>query len=132
MRVLLDTSAYSAFMRGNTKVRDILQLADAIYLNPIVLGELKSGFLRGHRRREKEALLVQFLESPRVYSVPVDEETSERYAVIRDSLWKSGTPIPTNDMWISATAMQHGLTVLTTDPHYKRVTQILVEYLPGE
>jgi predicted nucleic acid-binding protein len=132
MRVLLDTSAYSAFMRGNTKVRDILQLADAIYFNPIVLGELKSGFLRGRKRRKNEVLLEQFLESPRVYSVPVDEETSERYAVIRDSLRKSGTPIPTNDLWISATAMQHGLTVLTTDPHYKRVTQILVEYLPAE
>ena len=132
MRVLLDTSAYSAFMRGNTKVRDILQLADSIYFNPIVLGELKSGFLRGRKKKENETLLEQFLESPRVYSVPLDEEASERYAVIRDSLWKAGTPIPTNDMWISATAMQHGLVVVTTDPHYKKVSQILVELLPAD
>jgi predicted nucleic acid-binding protein len=132
MRVLIDTSAYSAFMRGNTEVRDILQFADTIYFNPIVLGELKSGFARGRKKRENEELLAQFLESPRVYSVPIDEETSERYAAIRNSLWKSGTPIPTNDIWISATAMQHGLTVVTTDPHYTRVTQILVEYLPAE
>jgi predicted nucleic acid-binding protein len=130
MRVLLDTSAYSAFMRGHTKVRDILQLADRIFFNPIVLGELKSGFRRGRRKELNEKLLEQFLESPRVYSVPVNEETSERYAVIRESLWKSGTPIPTNDMWIAATAMQHGLVIVTTDPHYKKVTQILVEYFP--
>ena len=64
MRVLLDTSAYSAFMRGNTKVRDILQLADTIYFNPIVLGELQSGFRRGRKKKENETLLEQFLESP--------------------------------------------------------------------
>jgi predicted nucleic acid-binding protein len=130
MRVLLDTSAYSAFMRGHTEVRDILQIADTIYFNPIVLGELKSGFRRGRKKKENEELLEQFFESPRVYSVPVDEETSERYAVIRESLRKSGTPIPTNDMWIAATAMQHGLVIVTTDPHYERVSQILVEYFP--
>jgi len=132
MRVLIDTSAYSSFLRGNTKVRDLLQLADTIYFNPIVLGELKAGFQRGRKRRDNEELLAQFLESPRVYLVPIDQETSERYAVIRNSLWKSGTPIPTNDLWISATAMQHGLVVVTTDPHYRRIMQILVEYLPAE
>jgi predicted nucleic acid-binding protein len=132
MRVLLDTSAYSAFMRGNTKVRDILQLADTIYFNPIVLGELQSGFRRGRKKKENETLLEQFLESPRVHSVSIDEGTSERYAVIRNSLWKSGTPIPTNDIWIAATAMQHGFVVITTDPHYRRVSQILVEIVPAE
>jgi predicted nucleic acid-binding protein len=70
------------------------------------------------------------MESPRVDSLPIDEETAERYAVIRNALWKSGTPIPTNAIWISATAMQHGLTVVTTDPHYNKVPQILVEYSP--
>jgi predicted nucleic acid-binding protein len=132
MRVLLDTSAYSAFMRGNSKVRDILQLADTIYFSPVVLGELKSGFLRGSKKKVNEQLLTQFLESPRVRFVPVDEDTSDRYAVIRNSLWDSGTPIPTNDIWIAATAMQHGFVVVTTDPHFQNVTQILVEYLPRE
>ena len=90
---------------GNPNVRDTLQIADAILLNPIVLGELRSGFLRGGRMRQNEALLAQFLESPRVSVVPIDDETSSRYAVIRDSLWKSGTPVPANDIWIGATAM---------------------------
>jgi predicted nucleic acid-binding protein len=62
MRVLIDTSAYSAFMCGNPEVRDILQLADTIYFNPTVLGELKSGFARGRKKRENEELLAQFLE----------------------------------------------------------------------
>jgi predicted nucleic acid-binding protein len=107
-------------------------IADTIYFNPVVLGELKAGFARGRKKKENEELLSQFLESPRVYSVPIDEETSERYAVICNALWKSGTPIPSNDMWISASAMQHGLIVVTTDPYYTKVKQILVEYLPAE
>ncbi len=132
MRVLLDTSAYSAFMRGSSGIRDIVQIADTIYFNPVVLGELKSGFLRGRKKGENEELLAQFLSSPRVFPVPIDEETSDRYAVIRNSLREAGTPIPTNDIWIAATAMQYGLTVATTDPHFQKVTQILVEYVRVE
>ncbi len=130
MRILLDTSAYSEFMRGNPEAREILQLADLVCLNPVILGELKSGFLRERRRKENERLLEQFRESPRVALMPIDDETSDRYAVIRNSLQDAGTTIPVNDIWIAATAMQHGLIVVTTDPHFQKVGQILVELLP--
>jgi predicted nucleic acid-binding protein len=49
--------------------------------------------------------------------------------VIVDALRKAGTPIPTNDIWIAASAMQHGLRVLTTDVHYEKVRQVIVERL---
>jgi predicted nucleic acid-binding protein len=48
----------------------------------------------------------------------MDDETAERYAVILNSLWTAATPIPTHDMWIAASAMQYGLTVVTTDAHF--------------
>ena len=66
--------------------------------------------------------------SPRVSLVDVGEETAERYAVILNSLWQAGTPIPTNDIWIAASAMEYGLRVVTTDEHYDKVPQIMVEY----
>lgn len=53
-RVLLDTSAYSAFMRGEGLVKDTLQTADAICLTPVVLGKLRVGFLRGRARQKNE------------------------------------------------------------------------------
>jgi predicted nucleic acid-binding protein len=37
-RILLDTSAYSAFMRGHAEVKLVLQGAEEIHLTPIVLG----------------------------------------------------------------------------------------------
>jgi len=124
---LVDTSAYSAFLRGHEGLKLALQRAERIALTPIVLGELGAGFRAGARRRKNEAELDQFLSSPRVDVVAVEAETAERYAVILHALRKAGTPIPTNDIWIAASAMQHGLRVLTTDVHYDRIPQIIVE-----
>lgn len=132
-RVLLDTSAYSAFLRGDTRIRRCVQEADELFVNPVILGELKASFLRGRHRKKNERELTSFLASPRVRVVVLDEGTSERYAAILDSLRSAGTPIPTNDVWIAANAMQHGLRVATTDQHFRKVSQILVEWFgPAE
>jgi tRNA(fMet)-specific endonuclease VapC len=128
-RILLDTSAYSAFKRGHPHVRHRVREASRIQLNPVVLGELRAGFLQGTRRAENLAELAQFLASPRVEVVTMDEETASRYAVILDSLRRVGAPIPTNDIWIAASAMQLGSVLVTTDPHFKGVAQIVVEVL---
>lgn len=127
-RVILDTSAYSAYMRGHPEVKLALQQAEEISLNPIILGELLAGFMRGRHRRKNEQEMGVFLSSPRVNVLGIDEATAERYAAIINSLWSSGTPIPTNDIWIAASAMQHGLRILTTDVHYRKVAQVLVDY----
>ncbi len=50
------------------------------------------------------------------------------HAVILDALWSAGTPMPTNDHWIAASAMRHGPHLLTTDAHYRRVTQVIVDF----
>jgi predicted nucleic acid-binding protein len=128
MRLLMDTSAYSAFMRGHEDIRHTVRTNEEIFLNSIVVGELTAGFIRGSRRRKNEAELRRFLTSPRVGLLDVTEETAERYAVILNGLWRAGMPIPTNDIWIAASAMEYGLNVLTTDEHYQRIPQIIVSY----
>jgi tRNA(fMet)-specific endonuclease VapC len=129
MRLLLDTSAYSAFMRGHPTIIQAVREADRIYVNPIVLGELRAGFRRGRQRDKNENILKQFLASPRIDTMVIDEETSERYAVILNALWSEGKPMPTNDLWIAASAMQYGVAILTTDAHFQRVAQVLVHYV---
>ena len=128
MRLLVDTSAYSAFMRGHGEIKGALQEADEIFVNSIVLGELRAGFIKGRRRRKNDDELNTFLTSPRVKLLDVTEETAKRYAVILNSLWQAGTPIPTNDIWIAASSMEHGLELLTTDEHYQKVAQVIVSY----
>ena len=128
-RIFLDTSAYSAFKRGHRQIHHRIREASLIQLNPVVLGELHAGFLKGNRLVENRAELAQFLASPRAAIVPMEEETAERYAVIFDALRQAGNPIPTNDIWIAASAMQYGSVLLTTDPHFRAVSQIVAEIL---
>ena len=125
-KVMLDTSAYSAFLRGNAEVNQALQAAEEIYLNPVVLGELYAGFAQGNREKKNKEILKEFLASPRVQIAVIDEETAERYTAILTYLWAKGKPLPTNDLWIASTAMQHGLKLITTDGNYREVPQIIV------
>ena len=130
--LFLDTSAYSALLRGDERVRDALRAARAIRVNPVVLGELLAGFLRGRNRRKNEAELGRFLASPRVAVVPIDESTAERYALLVNDLRRRGKPIPSNDLWIAASAAQQGLRLLTLDAHYLVVEHVVVEHLEPE
>jgi predicted nucleic acid-binding protein len=123
-RILLDTSALSAFFRGHEGIAAAVRSAGRIAVTPIVLGELGAGFRGGNRYDENRKLLRRFLDSPRVRILGIDPETADRYALIHDSLRRAGTPIPTNDIWIAASAMQFGLLLVTTDAHYERVSQI--------
>lgn len=127
-RVLLDTSAYSAMRRGDERLLAPIQQASEVFMTPVLIGELLFGFRGGAHAPRNRALLREFLESPRVAVLPLDEETAERYAVVRDYLRQQGTPVPVNDLWIAASAAQHGLRLLTLDAHFKRIPQALVEY----
>jgi tRNA(fMet)-specific endonuclease VapC len=131
-RLLLDTSAYSALLRGHNGIQMHLRSAEEIYVNPIVLGELRAGFGRGRQGGKNEDYLQRFLSSPRVTILSVDAETSERYAFILNALWEIGAPAPTNDIWIAASAMQYGLPILTTDTHFQKISQVIVYYLPPQ
>ncbi len=129
-RCLLDTSAYIAFKKRHSAVLETLSHADNIYVNPIICGELRAGFLQGSKTETNERELRAFLESPRVIILPVDEETADRYAVIHTALKKAGTPISTNDIWIAAGAMQHGLPILTTDTDFQKIPQVITHHFP--
>ncbi len=128
MIVLVDTSAYSALRRGSPRVQSALRVADRVVVTPIILGELRAGFLNGSRPARNEDDLRAFLAAPRVSIADVTEATSACFAAIRAGLQRAGTPIPMNDVWIAASAMEHGLRVLTLDAHFLRVPQVLVEY----
>lgn len=130
-RFLVDTSAYSAFKRGHAGALDAIQRATRLAATPIILGELHSGFLSGAERlrAKNRRELELFLSSSRVEVLGLDAETAETYAVIHQALRVAGTPIPTNDLWIAASAMQHGFVVLTMDDHFRKVAQIRVELL---
>lgn len=124
-KILLDTNAYAAFKRGDRDAVEILRRVETIGVSTIVLGELLSGFAAGSREVDNRRELSAFLDSPRVVIFPVDEDTAEFYAHTYLGLKRKGKPIPTNDLWIAATALQYGLAVFTHDQHFLEVEGLI-------
>jgi tRNA(fMet)-specific endonuclease VapC len=125
-RILIDTNAYAAFKRGDTGTLDILRHAPEIALNATVMGELLAGFASGSHAARNRRELSEFLHTPRVRQLAVDADTAEYYAVLFTGLRKKGRPIPTNDLWIAASAMQHGYAVFSFDKHFAEMENVIV------
>ena len=121
MRACLDTSAYSRLMRGHVPLTQELESADEILIPVTVLGELHAGFEMGSRREANRRQLGEFLALPGVETVAVTPDTAERYGLLVSQLARQGTPIPTNDIWIAASALDAGARLVTYDPHFQHV-----------
>src|SRR5437868_3894338 len=102
MRIVIDTNAYTAFVRGDDHAVKVFRSASEIYLPVPVMAELRFGFLKGNRRTQNEARIVPFAETGRVTILPCDEQTTHFYAQLKVQLGGQGTPIPINDVWIAA------------------------------
>jgi predicted nucleic acid-binding protein len=124
---LLDTSAYSALQRGHQPILDLLRRSETVAVPAVVLGELYSGFRAGNRRAENTAQLERFLSKPSVRVLNVTQETALRYAEIDVYLRKKGRPIPRNDVWIAAVALEHGLQLLTLDDRFREIPMLLIQ-----
>ena len=124
MNVLLDTNRYTDFVKGDPETVQILTEADRIYVPFVVLAELRAGFACGRITRQNEAALVLFLNNKRVDVLYADARTTQVYAEVFAQLREQGTPIPTNDIWIAALAIQHTLPLCSRDRHFECLPQL--------
>lgn len=122
--VMLDTNIVSAALDQEAPI--LAKLAAAVAFIPnIVLGELYYGAYASTRVESNLERIDSLLEN---YSVVVcDEDTARQYGMIRADLKKKGRPIPENDVWIAALAIQHGLTLVTRDKHFAEVDSLAIE-----
>lgn len=121
MRALLDTNAYSALRRGNEVVAEHVRGSEEVLLSIVVVGELLYGFRNGSRYEVNVRALQAFLEDPNVRLLPVTWDTADIFGRISTALRRKGRPIPTNDIWIAAQAMEAGADLLSSDPHFAEV-----------
>lgn len=126
MKVCLDTNAYSRLMLGHVPLKDLLESVDEILVPATVLGELHAGFELGSRRQANRVQLATFLSQPGVDRLAVDDGVAERYGSLVSQLSRAGTPIPTNDIWIAAAAMECGARLVSYDAHFTSVPGLLV------
>ena len=124
-RIIIDTNFYTAFKRREGEAVRLLQYADFIGINTVILGELLAGFRCGTKERQNRRELDEFLDAPRVALLCIDEETADFYAQVYADLRQKGRPIPSNDLWLAASALQHGLALATYDEHFSAISGLL-------
>lgn len=126
MNVLLDTNAYVKFAKGHAPLAELLERADRVLFSTVVVGELLAGFRLGTRSKENLAALQDFLDTEVSETWGVCSDVADRYADIFAQLRRKGTPIPTNDIWIAATALEAGARLVTYDGHFADVPGLAV------
>lgn len=133
--ILIDTNAYTSFKLGDAAVVEVLAHAERLLMSPVVLGELLGSFAAGTRQARNRSELAAFLDSPRVEVLEVTAQTADSYALVYAGLRRKGQPIPSNDLWIAASALEHGAALLTADAHFGHVDGLrcgkaLEDFLP--
>jgi predicted nucleic acid-binding protein len=86
-----------------------------------VIGELLAGFSTGSRAAKNQKELSDFLALPQITHLVIDRRTAQRYADVYHGLQRAGTPVPTNDLWIAASALEFGFAVFTFDQHFRHI-----------
>ncbi|HON12261.1 MAG: type II toxin-antitoxin system VapC family toxin [Fibrobacter sp.] len=126
MNICIDTNAYSEFKRGKLEVVSLFEEASNIIVPTIVIGELYAGFYIGTQSSRNIRELQEFLDQVGLELKAPDNEIAERYGIIVSDLKKKGTPIPTNDIWIAATALETGSRLVTYDNHFDLIPGLII------
>lgn len=123
-RFLLDTNIVIAIFAKDSGVVDHLAQATEVFVPSIVLGELFYGARKSTQAQANIARIEEFAGDTVVLAC--DAATGREYGRIKNDLRIKGRPIPENDIWIAAIALQHGLTVVSRDDHFDEVSNLTV------
>jgi tRNA(fMet)-specific endonuclease VapC len=129
MNLVLDTSGLIHFFRKQSQAFHAVARAEKILVPVVTLGEWLVGVHAQGTTSLKAQLMNEFLDRPRVILQTIKNDTADYYAHLFYYLKKKGIPVPTNDLWIAACAMQCGAKILTSDTHFLRMPQLLVEFI---
>ena len=133
---VIDTNVYSGFRRGLPECVEVFTSVPRLIVPLVVIAELLAGFAGGKKAEKNRAELTTFLASSRVSLQCPDRRTAEIYAQVFQQLRRDGHPIPTNDLWVAACAIQASAPVITLDTHFRFVGNLrpasnLAELLGG-
>ncbi len=123
-KCLLDTSIIIHAFKSNNQVSEKLDSIQDVYVSVTVIGELYYGAHKSENRPKHLKQIQSFLYNCRI--LETDMSTAEVYGIIKATLAKLGTPIPENDIWIGAIALQYGLPLYTTDNHFNKIDGLIL------
>ena len=125
-RLVIDTNLLIPLLwRGDTG-EPFFDEYDEMILPVTVLGEFKAGLFPTRAGDRNRNALDVFLQKATVKVAPITDRTADIYAKVYQALRKEGTPIPLNDMWIAASALENGADLATCDAHFRNVPMLAV------
>ncbi|MCB0197177.1 MAG: type II toxin-antitoxin system VapC family toxin [Anaerolineae bacterium] len=123
-RLLLDTNIVIAFFAQEQDISDRMEAAEAFFIPSIVLGELYFGARKSGKPAQNLKLIDELAAKTKI--LDCNAETAQQYGQLKATLRRKGRPIPENDIWIAAIAVQHNLTLITRDAHFNQVDDLSI------
>ena len=120
--LILDTNVVIDYFKHHPHVTGIINRAETIYLPVTVIGELYFGAYRSQRPEAKIKEIQEFFST--VVILEINLKTTDIYGAVKAALANKGRPIPYNDVWIAAIAIQYNLPLYTFDKDFKEVDSL--------
>jgi len=121
---LLDTNIVIALFANEVGVVKNIANAEGVFVPSVVFGELLYGAELSSRKDQNIKKLQEF--STACHILDCNYETAKNYSLVKSFLKKKGKPIPENDVWIAATAVQYQLVLATRDRHFDGIKNLKV------
>lgn len=102
-----------------------LSAASEVFVPSIVVGELYFGAYKSTRVQDNLKRITEFIAASTI--LDCDATTAQFYGQIKNALKLKGRPIPENDMWIAAVAIQHDLILASRDAHFSEIESLTLE-----
>ena len=118
-KYLLDTNIIIPLFADDTWVKQKIRQVDEVFVPVIVIGELFYGAKKSAQTAQNINKIEEFILDSVI--LDCDTETSRKYGQIKENLRRDGRPIPENDIWIAAIALQNELTLVSRDTHFRHV-----------
>jgi tRNA(fMet)-specific endonuclease VapC len=121
-KYLLDTNIIIALFAEDPFVKKHIAKAGEIFIPAIVIGELFFGAFKSGRPKANNARIENFAACNTVLACDIG--TSRQYGYIKSLQHKKGRPIPENDIWIAALALEYELILVSRDEHFEEINRL--------
>ena len=119
-----DTNIFIDLMKGDRSVAEKLESCNDVYISPVVLAELYFGAYRSANPEKHLNKIASAIQKGKL--LKIDAATAEIFVTIKLALFTKGSPIPENDIWIAASAVQYQLPFYTSDKHFAEVDGLIL------
>ncbi len=121
---MLDTNIIIAIFADEASVKSNLAQAKEVFIPSVVIGELCYGARKSGRTQANLARVDDLVTNSTVLGC--DFETARQYGLVKNKLRLKGRPLPENDIWVAALALQYDLILVTRDAHFREVENLQI------